>query len=125
MYIFGALIIAVILYFSNHDLLVISTGVFVVGAVAQSIPRRYTNLLDTSKRRRFPTREEGEEYYHQVAKEIGVESYSPAELRQMKLEERYTHDKNAASEAAQSPIHGATWIDSYGNVRDASEKLRH
>ena len=59
---------------------------------------------------------QGEAYYLQVRKEMGIDPYSPAELAEMEAEERYTHDKNAASGAFWSG--SDTWIDSYGNVRE-------
>ena len=60
----------------------------------------------------------GEAYYLQVRKEMGIDPYSHAELAQMEAEERYTHDRNAHAAAALSDVWDATWIDSYGNVRE-------
>ena len=45
------------------------------------------------------SRADGEAYYLQVRKEMGIDPYSPAELKQMEAEERYTQAKNEAGEA--------------------------
>ena len=80
-----------------------------IGAVYVSV-RRSRTAENTKQLRR------GEAYYLQVRKEMGIDPYSPAELAEMEAEERYTHDKNAASGAFWTGSH--TWIDSNGNVRE-------
>ena len=85
-----------------------------IGAVYISIKWRFRE--DVQPRR--GSRADGEAYYLQVRKEMGIDPYSPVELAQMEAEERYTHDRNAHAAAALSDVWDATWIDSYGNVRE-------
>jgi len=85
--------------------------VVIIGAIYVAVRRPH--VTQTTRQPR-----PGEAYYYQVRKEMGIDPYSSAELAQMDAEERYTHDRNAHAAAALSEVWDATWIDSYGNVRE-------
>lgn len=112
----GGFVIGVILF--SVDLHTPALLMLLIAAVAQSIPRRYVIGYGEAAKRHGYTREGDEAYLHQVAKEIGVEAYSPAELRQMEAEERETHNRNHASITFWGG--GNEYKDYDGNWRDVA-----
>jgi hypothetical protein len=111
----GLSIVALLLFLAGlHTPAMIAV---LIGAVVQSIPRRFTfGELTGKPKSKWMSRAEAEAWLQNYEKEQGYLPYSPVELAQMEAEERYTHDRNSESGAFWAG--GNTYVDSYGHARE-------
>jgi hypothetical protein len=90
----------------------LKTSIVLIGTI--SIARGLS--IGISQRQKSKGRLQAEAYYHQTAKEIGVEAYTPQELRAQAEEERRVHNSNVSSLAFWAGSN--TYIDFDGYIRD-------